>query len=382
LTEKQLGQEVRAFLSGFLGSPTSDVNSDTASDVPSGWAAKSSDRSTGYGERNMLPNGLYLLSNQAARLRESYLLVVALNRCYQVNPSSGEITFCFELQRNPRTYWWHAVPSQRGTVYCSLSGITVSDDPTQPARFGSDFGVVVEVDPASGSLRSVVDEATLVDPFGLQLVTDHLLLICDFEGWGGQNGNVRIADVRTGGFEVLAEGQHFIDPHAAVLDDEGVVWLANAMHPQYDGMVLRIDPGNVQNIVVPRHGPGSGILPGIFPSNDPGKVIFVRIDWPFMTKSGVWLLDKATQKVEALLEASSTDPKVYSMQGCVVEDVLWIAESYNNELIGFDMKSRSIAHKIDISAILTPAKGFGVKGIYDSFTFVECVNVVPPQLLR
>ena len=110
------------------------------------------------------------------------------------------------------------------------------------------------------------------------MLNENLLLICDFGGWGGQNGQVLAVDTRTSAFEVLAEGGELIDPHAATMDGDGVIWLANAMHQQYDGMVVRIDPGNRQSIAYPRHGPGTGILPGIFPSNNPNSLIFVTID--------------------------------------------------------------------------------------------------------
>jgi hypothetical protein len=320
--------------------------------------------------------GLALECNQAARMKEGQLLVVFTERCYLIDPATGSIELFFQLHRDPKSYWWMAVPAADGSVYCSVSGSTSKTEPIQVAEFDN-FGTVVRVDPIKGSMEVILDEP-VVDPFGLELVGDHLMVVSDFNGWGG-TGSILIVDVRTGAWERLARGGELVDPQMATLDEEGVLWIANSMHRQYDGSIVRVDPGNVQTVVYPRHGPGSGIVSGIFPSRTPDKLLFVVIDWPYMARSAVYELNKADNSVELLLGASTDDPKLYNAHGGVQGDVLYIGESYNNLIIEYDLVQRKVVREIDISGILGRSKGHGVRGVFDSFDFLECINIVPPQ---
>ncbi len=342
-----------------------------------------------YGASSFVTNsGLKLNANQAECLKEGAILLAHMGKCYQLDLSTKKVTFLFELVRNPHTYLWATVPDQYGNVYCSVSGSTEKNDLylRQGAKFGSDFGCIVRVDSGNRRLDVIVEE-TVIDPWGMELLNDHQLLFADMVGWGGGEdgeripGSVKVIDVRSGAFEVLAEGNELIDPHMATLDSDGVLWIANAMHQQYDGSLVRVDPEGKQTMVVPRHGPGSGILCGLFGSSSDQEVIFVTIDWPYMHKSSVCAMDKKTGKVEVLLSASRKSPKVFAMHGAVdPRGIMWIPESYEGELIGYDLKARKVTDVIDISGVTGQALGPSIRGVYDSFTFCEGAYIVPEQL--
>lgn len=332
-------------------------------------------------------SGLKLNSNQATQLKNGAILLAHMGCCYQLEPETQRITFLFELVREPATYLWACVPDRHGNVYCSVSGTTAANDLylRQGAQFGSEFGAIVKVNNVERRLDVIVEDS-VVDPWGMEFINEDHLLFADFDGWGGdadtgQGGSVKIIDVRSGAFEVVAQGGELIDPHMATLDKEGDLWIANAMHQQYDGMVVRIAHGNEQTVVYPRHGPGSGILCGLFPSANEEEVIFVIIDWPYMQKSSVCALNKSTGDVQVLLDASRNEPKIYAMHGAVDSGgILWVPESFDGELIGYDLAKRKIVERIDISSITSRALGHGVRGVYDSFTFCEGAYSVPNQV--
>jgi len=302
-------------------------------------------------------------------------LIVYREHCYQIDRETTDIEFIFELTRTPKAYWWMAVPASDGSIYCSVSGQTVQADPLSLARFGA-RGAVVRVDHRRDSISVVAEGGAVVDPFGLELIGKNQLLVSDFNGWGG-SGYIGLLDLRTGASEALAFGGTLVDPQMATLDETGKLWVANAMHRHYDGEIVCVESGNRQTVVYPRHGPGSGIVSGVFPSGDPATVLFVIIDWPFMANSAVVVLEKSTGKTNVLLGASESDPKLYNAHGVVIDGTLWIGESYNNEILAVDVTTGEIVQRIDVSGILGASKGKGVRGIIDSFDFLECITVVP-----
>jgi hypothetical protein len=386
MDRERFGTELKEFFRGLL---SNDLNMDSYSknsltptniSSPNGYGDEIYNNYYLYNDyyknnRNTTESGIGLACNQAAHLKSGNLLVVFQDRCYEVDINTKEITYVFELKKDPRSYWWMAVPATDGCTYCSISGTTTQTTPEQFARFGN-AGAVVKVDHINKKLDIIAEGGNVVDPFGLQFIDDHQLIVCDFNSWGG-SGYVAIIDVRTGASKIVAEGGEFVDPQMATIDKEGILWVANAMHQQYDGQIIKVNKDKTQSIVYPSHGPGSGIVSGIFNSNVEEKVLFVIIDWPFMSKSAVMSLDKATGQTEVLLGASKERPKLYNAHGAVSGNILWIGESYDNEIIGFDLNTNQIIDRIDISGLLGVSKGFKVRGIIDSFDFLECVNIIP-----
>src|SRR4051812_47414039 len=90
---EQVGQMVGGFIRGLLGSP-----------VVSG--ASTCDSYAAFPPDYQLWGDV----NNAANLEEGKLLIVHLakNRCYLVDPESGDITFLFSLNWGPRTFMWRA----------------------------------------------------------------------------------------------------------------------------------------------------------------------------------------------------------------------------------------------------------------------------------
>jgi outer membrane protein assembly factor BamB len=368
--------DVQAFLRGVAGLPGAQPATDVS--VPSPLLdrlAYSDYRATAHART---VSGIEVECNQAASLIEGHLLLVYQGRCFQVDPETGRITFLFIVRRSPSAYMWTALANEAGEIFCTVSGAILPDPPIEQATFGT-RGAILKVNHRTSSLIVLAEGGHVVDPLGLEFHGDQLL-VADFGGFGG-SGHVALLNTLTRTSEILAEGGYLIDPNMATMDDDGIVWVANSMHRPYDGEVIRIEPGNVQKVVYPRHGPGSGIVAGIFPGSA-DHLIFVIIDWPFMARSAVLALDKKSYKTTVLLGASPDDPKVYNMRGAVKNGVLWIAESYNNVLLAYDLRSGKIIKEIDISGVVGMLKGHGVRGVTDSFDFVESLSFVPPQISR
>lgn len=367
---------VQAFLRGVAGLPNAQAGVEAPSSSGLDRIAYSDYR---VGPQGRTVSGIEVECNQAARLVEGHLLLVYQRRCYQVDPETGRITYLFIVRREPSAHLWTALATETGEIYCTVSGAFVMEPPVEQATFGVG-GAILRVNPRRNEVTVLAEGGRVVDPLGLELHGEQLL-VADFGGFGG-SGHVALVDTLTGASEVFAEGGYLIDPNMATMDEEGVVWVANSMHRTHDGEIVRIERGNVQEVVYPRHGPGSGIVAGIFPSGSPDRLLFVIIDWPSMVTSAVLSFDKKTYKTTVLLDASPDDPKVYNMRGAVRNGILWIAESYNNLLLGYDLRSEKIVKEIDISGIVGMLKGHGVRGVTDSFDFVESLSFVPPQISR
>lgn len=309
---------------------------------------------------------LALECNQAEQLVPGRFLVVYGEKCYQLDLNSREFTFLFELHRTQQTFFWSAVAGTDGFIYCTLSGSATEPTPQGVASFGN-WGGLFRV---NHHFRELTNIGKFVDPFGIEFVEDGSLVVADFESWG-PSGKIYSVQLATGEQQVLAEGGYLIDPQGVIRDGDGTLWIANAFHTEYDGSIVKVAPGNKQTVIYPRHGPRSGIVSGICRHSDNSKFICKVMDWPFMQTSRVLEIEKASGKVTPLLLASAANPKIYG-NGCVVDGVLWIPESYRKVIIGFDLSSRKVVHEVDAS----PIAG-NVKGIYDSFSFIESVSVVP-----
>jgi sugar lactone lactonase YvrE len=310
--------------------------------------------------------GVALECNQAQKLIPGNLLVVFGERCYQLDTNKGEFTFLFELHRTPKTYFWMARAGADGYVYCTLSGAETEQTPQARASFGN-WGGLYRVDHHHRKLTSV---GRFVDPFGLQLIDEAAVVVADFEGWG-PSGKIHKVDLSTGKSEILAEGGYLIDPQGVVMDPDGTLWIANAMHLEHDGSIVKVVPGNRQTVVVPQRGPRSGIVSGIGQHFSENKLVCMIMDWPFMQTSQIFELDKKTLKCKSLLKASSNEPRIWG-NGSLKDAIWWVGEAYRKQIVGLDLRTGKIAHVID-AAPITGA----VKGIYDSFTFIEHVSVVP-----
>jgi len=384
MTYESTGRNVREFLRGLLGNDSGS----TAEPWP-GTPLPPSPPSGGSGgyDPNRIINqvklkdaiepfhriaaaGVGLQCNHAVQLIPGHLLVVYKERVYVLDPNKRRFTFAFHLLRTPRAEMRMIVPDSYGNIYCSMSGTLETVGPIDYASFGN-WGAVLKVNLARGEISSVC-EGQFIDPFGLQLLPGNKLLVADFGGWGG-TGTIYLVDLATEQKEVLSTGGVFVDPESAFIDEGGVLWVANSMHRDYDGAIVKVENGR-QTVVVPSRGYGSGILCSVHSSNREDRIVGYVIDWPHMAGSALFHVDKATGEIDYLRQASAEDPKIFGPHGSVVGDVLWVGDSYEGEIIAFDLDRKRIVDRIDAS----PIKG-SVKGVYDSFDFIETVAVIPPQ---
>ena len=330
--------------------------------------------------------GVSGLFNQAARLKPGHLLVVFLahNACYQVDPDNGEIEYLFTLTHEQSPFLWRVVAVRDGSMYCTLSGIRNTDLPTQDAVFGM-AGAVLRLEHRLAKITVVAAGDDLQDPCGLQVVDDKELLVTDFSGFGG-TGRIYTVDRLTGRVRTVAQGGLLADPVSAFQDDGGTLWVANSyMHYTYpsrggviekdDGEILAITSDKRQRVVYARQSPPQGSIVGMNASNDPGKVIAIKGDWPVMETGGVLRVDKSSGAVDVLLSASPQEPRFYSTHVGVKGDVLWVGESYRKEIIGYDLKKKKVAKVLDFSGVMGRYRGVG-----SSFEGIESVSIIPADI--
>lgn len=316
-----------------------------------------------------LVDGVALECNQAQKLIPGNLLVVFGERCYQLDIDKGEFTFLFELHRTPKGYFWMARAGSDGFIYCTLSGEESEPHPQAVASFGK-WGALLKVDHHHRRLTNI---GRFTDPFGLQLLDNSTAVVADFEAWG-PSGKIYRVDLHTGDTSILARDGYLVDPQGVVRDDDGVLWIANAMHTYHDGSIVKVEADNRQTVVFPQHGPRSGIVSGVGQHLAEGKLLGMIMDWPYMQTSQIFELDKKSHKYRPLIKGSPDEPRIWG-NGGLLDTVWWAGEAYRKEIIGLDLRTGKIAHRIDAS----PIAG-AVKGIYDSFTFIEHVSVVPTLL--
>ena len=315
---------------------------------------------------DITPSSLGLEANQAARLEPKDMLVVYDRRCWQVKPD-GTIIKLFVLRREGDFTLWTAVPRKDGKIYCTASGSMTPSTPIRYAHFGH-WGEVVSIDIVNRELRSI---ARLVDPVGIEFLSDVEILVADFNNWGGRGQIYRI-HLPTGNFQKIADGGLVSEPYRAHLDKQGVLWLANADGLLYTGEIVRLNPDGTGKVVIPKRGLYSGVICTVFPGLTDDTILGVNVDWPGMATSCLFELDKKTEKLTPILSASKDRPGVFSPHIAIDGNICWLTESYHNELLAFDLVKRKIVERIDISAITGPGLG-----IIDAWDFAESVTIVP-----
>lgn len=365
MSYEKFGSEVRDFLRGFLGVEAGGAPAPGTPHPGPGQPPQV----TPYqpGQTDITPSGIGLEANQAAELKPGDILIVFDEKCWQVDPKTGAITIVFRLHRQGHLTFWTAVPRADGYIYCTASGYMSPTEPIQYATFGY-RGAVLRVNHKNRELISVSE---LVDPVGVEFLDDSRMLIADFNNWE-TTGQIYIVDRGTGKAEKIADGGLITEPYRAHLDAEGVLWVANASGLTYEGEIIRVDTDGKQKIVVPRRGPYSGVICTVFPSNNPEEILGINVDWPGMASSSLFSVNKRTNNVEVLLSTSASRPGVYSPHIAIDNDVVWLTESYNNELLAFDLKTRKIVERIDISVITGP-----YVGVLHAWDFAESVTIVP-----
>jgi Dyp-type peroxidase family len=325
--------------------------------------------------KNLLSSNVLLEANQAEPLRAGHFLIVHRNHCYQIDRDSGQITFLFSLARNPAAFFWHALPDRSGNIYCTISGSIDEQPPLEVAEFGQ-WGAVVKVKHTSKEIMSLAEGGPVVDPFGVSFAEPDQLLVADMNGWESPGLIYSVDRVNGGIYQVISSDGSFIDPQGIFRDKEGLIWVANADHIHYAGSLIRVEPNGKQTTVMASSGPNTGTICGVFPSIVDDKVLILTIDWPHFARGGLLEVNKRTGAVETLLGATQDAPKVYSNYGEVDSDgICWLAETFERELVGFHLGRKEIVHRIDLSPILGSVRGFP-----DSFSFIEGVHIVPPQI--
>jgi|GEM_PF-4584728 len=351
-------KELKEFLSGVIGEE--DLNDKKAT--------SSSNYTIGNDSHN-LAYGLALKSNQAATLKEGNFLILYDESCYQLDPNTGEYTFLFELHKVPRTILWTAIADFEGNIYCTASGEISPKTPQEFITFG-EWGGLFKVNYKEDKLQKI---GNFVDPLGIEFTSNNNLLVADFNGFGG-TGKIWEINVVSGTQRVILEGWPFVDPQGVHLDNDGVYWISNGMHDQFNGNIIRAEPGKEMEVFWEQKGTTPGTVISVFPSNTDSKIITVTVDWPMMATSKVVELDKKTGKAEILLTASPDSPKIYGPNFVIVDDILWMPETYEKKILGFNLKTKKIVKEIDTS----PITG-SMKGLTDPFTFIEYLSVIPPQ---
>jgi hypothetical protein len=315
-----------------------------------------------------------------------HLLVVHLakNYCYQVDPKTGESTFLFSLNWGAtRTFFWRAIADVDGSIYCSVSGAVVGLNPPR-AKFHY-WGAVAKINHRLGSITKLAEtqipgQGVVLDPHGMQLLEGNRLLVCDFQGFkkeGEHGGAVYLIDRTSGALQVLARSGFFNVPVNALLDSDGILWVASAdMTEQNDGEVIRVDKNGKQEVFLPSPGKNSGQVVGILQSYKPEELIIFRCEWPNVRgNSAVFALNKKTAEKRMFFQSSPDDPRFYNTNGDVSGKILWFAESVRKQLIGFDLEREKIIAEIDLGPVVGEARG-----MIDSYDGLESVTVVPTNV--
>ncbi|ASP73856.1 hypothetical protein CDO28_20100 (plasmid) [Sinorhizobium meliloti] len=318
--------------------------------------------------------------NPGALLRSGRLLMTyqADKSCYQFDPETGEAEFLFTIDRPEGLFIWRALADATGRICCTYSGIIDGPKPFQYSRFGTSGGVLdlnhrkkLGGYPTQYDIRNLIRGSGVCDPLGLEFLDDGDLLVANFNGFGG-TGNIVVVDRKLGGIKQTYASKRLVDPIKAVLDDAGSLWVANADQRAQDGELIRIRDGGREEVVLPRQGDGMGALVDVL--NYRNHLVVIRDSLPALETSAVMVVSKDTGEFEVILSAGVGDSKFFS-QGFVDGDMLWIAESYNNEIIKYNLASRRVEKRLSIGAFTGPARG-----IRTSYDVVESISVVPAQI--
>ena len=128
-------------------------------------------------------------------------------------------------------------------------------------------------------------------------------------------------------------------------------------------MEIIYDESNIRN----------GAICGICNTDIPNSLIIVRSDWPTHSGSAVMLLDLINRTVEPLLEASIEKPRFFAHDGgAYTNGSLYIADSYQKELIIINTHSKAVVETRYLKHILGETKG-----MIDSCQTIESITVIP-----
>lgn len=398
---EEFGKDVGAFLRGVLGKEAAEPagkgewqhGSEPAASGE--WGAPEKSRGGpwnggGDSDPNLVFPADYKLwadMNNAPKLIPGHLLVVhlATSTCYQVDPATGNATLLFTLRWGPRTFAWRAIADTDGTIYCSVSGTLASVQGAIPpgyappaARFNY-WGAIVQIDHRRGKMRTLVETklpgvGEVLDPHGIQFIDGNRLLVADFQGFE-PGGCIYAVDKRSGDLEVISKNGLFTVPVSALMDSDGVVWVANAdMTEENDGEIIRIEKGGRQSVFLPPSGKNSGQVVGLLQSYKAEELIVFRCEWPNVRgNSAVFTINKKTKKIKELFRSRVDDPRFYNTNGDVSGKMLWFGESVHKEIIGYNLETNKIETRIDFR----PVAG-GWHGMLDSYDGIESVTVIPP----
>lgn len=397
---EDFGKDVGSFLRGVLTSDGTEAQGKSAGprgNEPAGggdWATPEQARNSwgggGAGDPNAVFPPEYKLwsdMNNAPKLIPGHLLVVhlATSTCYQVDPASGNATLLFTLRWGPRTFMWRAIADSDGTIYCSVSGTLASvqgDIPpgyAPPAARFNYWGAIVQIDHRHGRMRTLVETklpgiGEVLDPHGMQMIKGNKLLVSDFQGFE-PGGCIYTVDKRNGDLEVLSKDGLFTVPVSALMDPEGVVWVANAdMTAENDGEIIRLEKDGKQTVFLPPAGKNSGQVVGLLQSYKPDELVVFRCEWPNVRgNSAVFTINKKTKKIRELFRSRVDDPRFYNTNGDVAGKMLWFGESVHKEIIGYNLETNKIEARLDFR----PVAG-GWHGMLDSYDGIESVTVIPP----
>jgi hypothetical protein len=322
-------------------------------------------------------DGVWGIFNHAARLVPGHLLLVYLarNACFQLDPESGRSEYLFRLGRENDPFLWRALAGTDGRVYCTLSGGKDLATPHHEAYVGAQ-GWIVSVDFRLGDIRVVAPGGDFVDPCGFVFLDDGHLLVTDFHGFGGPGGSVSRVDLASSEVTVLVSGGLLKDPVSAVMAADGALWIANAMMEGYEkengGEIIRVDADGQQTVVVPQEAHPTGTYVGICTSPVQGEFLVVKNDMPLMEHSALLRLDTATGALHPFDLGDAALPRCYSTHIGVSGSTVWIAESYQRQLIGYDMSQDRVVKRFSLSGILGD-----YLGLASTFEGIESVSVVP-----
>jgi hypothetical protein len=390
MSTEQLGRDVRAFLMGLISTGAGSVEAGSPALTPAAVAtvmARLAGASSSRAGADIAGGGpdltqMTLLPNSAARLPRGHLVlgVQANNSAYRFDPATGEIEVLFQLS-NTLAFLWRVIPTKAGLLYASLSG-------TRPPGGGNlqwgIRGIVFSIDLVREIIAPVPGFERLVDPVDVIVLSDGKLLIVDFMGFNGV-GAVYIIDPNTGDTQQLDLGSALHDPNCAYLDDDGVLFVANPWQnyqnrrgadglPLKDyGNVIMVDPvtKKIETIYDNSRDP-QGAIVGVTGTSDKKFIIAIRTDWPVLSSSAVLRIERSTGKVVPLLEASDSSRRFFSPRCAVIANLLYVADSYQRQLLAIDIESGKIAKSYDVHAIIE-----GGTGIVSSTQSIESVAAIP-----
>lgn len=394
MPSEHLGRDVRAFLLGLLADTSRAAGTTGAIFTPNAQATVAARLlAAGVGDPPLSPSAassadapdltqITLLPNSAVQLPSGNLIlgVQADNSAYRLDPQSGQIEILFQLT-NTVAFLWRVVPTKSGLLYASLSG-------TRPPGGGNlqwgKRGIIFSIDLVREILAPVPGFERLIDPVDVIVLQDGSLLVVDFMGFNGA-GAIYLLNPSTGDLKQLDLGRALHDPNCAYLDDDGVLFVANPWQfyqnrrdanglPLKDyGNVVMIDPTTkaVETIYDNSANP-QGAIVGVTGSSDKKYVVLVRTDWPVLSASAILRVDRATKAVTPLLEASASSRRFFSPRCAVVGDLLYVADSYQRELLAVEIATGKIAISYDMRPIIP-----GGIGMVSSTQSIESVVAIP-----